>query len=185
MRTNEPRPLGSGATADRAWVSSFRGKMSEPGLPPGWDEARVQRLIDHYENMSDDEMIAEDEAARRRERMIAKNTLCLGDLRFQVDPERVAFHALISNATNFRLFWMISIPCKRREVVVNGETDYWRPSVYWESIENKVKDWKRLEGQEFVARGMRGMVHRCIFTPMKILTFAGLNLVRVRECGLK
>ncbi len=30
---------------------------------PGWDAARVQRVIDHYENISDDDMIAEDEAA--------------------------------------------------------------------------------------------------------------------------
>ena len=37
--------------------------MSKQHFPSGWDEARVQRLIDHYENMSDDEMIAEDEAA--------------------------------------------------------------------------------------------------------------------------
>lgn len=35
--------------------------MSDLGI---WDEGRVKRLIDHYENMSDDQMIAEDEAAR-------------------------------------------------------------------------------------------------------------------------
>jgi hypothetical protein len=38
--------------------------MNKNYFPPGWDEARVQRVIDHYENMSDDEMVAEDEAAR-------------------------------------------------------------------------------------------------------------------------
>ncbi len=32
-------------------------------FPPGWDEARVQRVIAHYESQSDDEAIAEDEAA--------------------------------------------------------------------------------------------------------------------------
>jgi hypothetical protein len=37
--------------------------MNNQGFPSGWDEARVKRLIDHYENMSDDEIIAEDEAA--------------------------------------------------------------------------------------------------------------------------
>jgi Ser/Thr protein kinase RdoA (MazF antagonist) len=39
--------------------------MSEQKFPPGWDEARVKRLIDHYENMSEDELLAEDEAARK------------------------------------------------------------------------------------------------------------------------
>lgn len=39
--------------------------MSKQPFPIGWDEARVQRLIDHYENMSDDDMIAEDEAAHK------------------------------------------------------------------------------------------------------------------------
>ena len=37
--------------------------MSEPHFPPGWDAERVQKVIDHYDNLSDDEMIAEDEAA--------------------------------------------------------------------------------------------------------------------------
>lgn len=37
--------------------------MSEPKFPTGWDAARVQRLIDHYEGMSDDELAAEDDAA--------------------------------------------------------------------------------------------------------------------------
>jgi hypothetical protein len=32
-------------------------------FPPGWDEARVQRVLDHYETQSDEEAIAEDEAA--------------------------------------------------------------------------------------------------------------------------
>ncbi len=41
--------------------------MNEQQFPPGWDEARVQRLIAHYDSMSDDEMIAEDEAARDEE----------------------------------------------------------------------------------------------------------------------
>lgn len=39
--------------------------MSKQHYPAGWDAARVQRLIDHYENMTDEEMIAEDEAARK------------------------------------------------------------------------------------------------------------------------
>ena len=37
--------------------------MSDPKFPAGWDAARVRRLIDHYESMSDDELAAEDDAA--------------------------------------------------------------------------------------------------------------------------
>jgi hypothetical protein len=38
--------------------------MIEKYYPPGWDAARVKRLLDHYENMTDEEWVAEDEAAR-------------------------------------------------------------------------------------------------------------------------
>ncbi|MHC4180012.1 MAG: hypothetical protein ACYSWU_21115 [Planctomycetota bacterium] len=31
--------------------------------PPGWDEERVRRVLDHYESRSDEEAVAEDEAA--------------------------------------------------------------------------------------------------------------------------
>ncbi len=41
--------------------------MRKQNFPPGWDEARVKRLIEHYENMTEDEMIAEDEAAQEAE----------------------------------------------------------------------------------------------------------------------
>ena len=37
--------------------------MSESRFPPGWDEDRVQEVLDHYEQQSDDEAVAEDEAA--------------------------------------------------------------------------------------------------------------------------
>jgi hypothetical protein len=42
-------------------------QMSKQKFPPGWDEARVQRLIAHYEQMDDDAMVAEDEAAQEAE----------------------------------------------------------------------------------------------------------------------
>jgi hypothetical protein len=32
-------------------------------FPPGWDEERVKRVIEHYESQSPDEAVAEDEAA--------------------------------------------------------------------------------------------------------------------------
>ena len=37
--------------------------MSESRFPEGWDESRVRRVLDHYESQSDDEAVAEDEAA--------------------------------------------------------------------------------------------------------------------------
>jgi hypothetical protein len=33
-------------------------------FPPGWDEDSLQRLIAHYEQQSEDEQVAEDEAAQ-------------------------------------------------------------------------------------------------------------------------
>jgi hypothetical protein len=41
--------------------------MSKQQFPPGWDEARVQRLITHYEQMDEDAQVAEDEAAHEAE----------------------------------------------------------------------------------------------------------------------
>jgi hypothetical protein len=32
-------------------------------LPLGWDEERVRRVLEHYENQSEEEAVAEDEAA--------------------------------------------------------------------------------------------------------------------------
>jgi hypothetical protein len=32
-------------------------------FPPGWDEQRVRRLISHYEEQTEEEAVAEDEAA--------------------------------------------------------------------------------------------------------------------------
>jgi hypothetical protein len=37
--------------------------MTETPFPAGWDEARVRRLLEHYESQSDEEAVAEDEAA--------------------------------------------------------------------------------------------------------------------------
>ena len=37
--------------------------MKKPRFPPGWDEERVRRVLEHYESQSDEEAIAEDEAA--------------------------------------------------------------------------------------------------------------------------
>ena len=32
-------------------------------FPPGWDEERVRRVLYHYESLTEDEEVAEDEAA--------------------------------------------------------------------------------------------------------------------------
>lgn len=37
--------------------------MSIPCFPLGWDEERLNRLIAHYESLSEEEQVAEDEAA--------------------------------------------------------------------------------------------------------------------------
>jgi len=38
--------------------------MSKSGnYPPGWDEERVRRVLEHYERQTDPEAVAEDEAA--------------------------------------------------------------------------------------------------------------------------
>ena len=36
-------------------------------LPQGWDEEKLRRVATHYENQSEDEAAAEDEAAFRKE----------------------------------------------------------------------------------------------------------------------
>ena len=37
--------------------------MKQDRYPQGWDEDRVRRVLEHYENQSQDEAVAEDEAA--------------------------------------------------------------------------------------------------------------------------
>jgi len=37
--------------------------MKQSKFPPGWDENRVREVINHYESQSEDEAVAEDEAA--------------------------------------------------------------------------------------------------------------------------
>ncbi len=36
--------------------------MKQAKYPAGWDEARVQRVLAHYERQTDEEAVAEDEA---------------------------------------------------------------------------------------------------------------------------
>ena len=41
--------------------------MNEQRFPPGWDEKRVQQVLAHYENQTEDEEFAEIEATREGE----------------------------------------------------------------------------------------------------------------------
>lgn len=36
-------------------------EMKDSGFPPGWDEARVRRLLEHYESQTEEQAVAEDE----------------------------------------------------------------------------------------------------------------------------
>ena len=38
--------------------------MSMKKFPPGWDESRVKKVLSHYEQQSEEEAVAEDEAAQ-------------------------------------------------------------------------------------------------------------------------
>jgi hypothetical protein len=37
--------------------------MKQTRFPPGWDEERVRRVLEYYETQTDEEAVAEDEAA--------------------------------------------------------------------------------------------------------------------------
>lgn len=41
--------------------------MEESRYPQGWDEDRVRRVMDHYEQQNEEEAVAEDEAAFENE----------------------------------------------------------------------------------------------------------------------
>lgn len=73
--------------------------------------------------------------------------LQLGEARFDVRKDEATLHALISNGTDFRLFWMISIPCEQAErVMEGGEVDLCQPRVYHESMVLPCRDWRDLSG---------------------------------------
>jgi hypothetical protein len=40
-----------------------RNTMSQTEFPPGWDEERVRKVLEHYEEQTEVEATAEDEAA--------------------------------------------------------------------------------------------------------------------------
>ena len=42
-------------------------RKNEQAYPAGWDEERIRKLAEHYENQTEDEQVAEHEAAFRAE----------------------------------------------------------------------------------------------------------------------
>jgi hypothetical protein len=43
--------------------------MKQSKFPPGWDESRVRKVLEHYESQTDEEAVAEDEAASEDSRL--------------------------------------------------------------------------------------------------------------------
>ena len=81
-----------------------------------------------------------------------QDTLELGEFRFKVLKDKCTLHALISNATDYKLFWMINVPCVGSDVKFEDESVYcWQPKVYHESMMFSCRSWKQLEGKHCVA----------------------------------
>jgi hypothetical protein len=64
----------------------------KPRLPRGWSEKRIQTVIDHYENQTEDEQFAEIEAARTRKNvtMMAVPTKLVPKVRALITKKRSA-----------------------------------------------------------------------------------------------
>ena len=63
--------------------------MKQHTFPPGWDEARVRQVLAHYEEQTEDEAVAEDEAA------IAESTQTVMEVPHELVPairELIAKH---------------------------------------------------------------------------------------------
>src|SRR5688572_28385130 len=65
-----------GATGNAGYSSQTKGKkMSRRKYPPGWNEARVRRVLEFYESQSDKEAAAEITAASKRTTMEVPTSL--------------------------------------------------------------------------------------------------------------
>ena len=53
----------TGHRAQRAPPSAAAEEMKQANFPAGWDEESVRRALEHYESQSDEQAVAEDEAA--------------------------------------------------------------------------------------------------------------------------
>jgi hypothetical protein len=84
---------------------------------------------------------------------VDRDVICLGEYRWLVLKNKATLHALISNATDYRLYWMINIPCEGTDVEINGETHhYWQPRLYLESMTFPCRNWQELVGQHYLSR---------------------------------
>ena len=54
-----------GLAASPEVVTTEKAMKKQSRFPPGWNNARVQRVLEHYEAQSDVEAVAEDEASYR------------------------------------------------------------------------------------------------------------------------
>jgi hypothetical protein len=52
-----------------------KGRLAkQQKFPSGWNEKRVRKVLAHYENQTEDEAVAEDDAANKEEQRVAKQT---------------------------------------------------------------------------------------------------------------
>lgn len=71
--------------------------MKQSDFPPGWDEVRVAKVLAHYDSQTEDEALAEDEAA------FSTNGQTFMEVPTELVPEireLVAAHAASSRLTN-------------------------------------------------------------------------------------
>ncbi len=47
----------------------MKKKVKKQQFPPGWNEERVRKLIEYYDNQTEDEQLAEHEAALKDDNM--------------------------------------------------------------------------------------------------------------------
>lgn len=60
---DRPGSEGCGSQGTEGAATPAEEIMKATKYPAGWDEARVRRVLDHYEQQTDEEAVAEDEAA--------------------------------------------------------------------------------------------------------------------------
>jgi hypothetical protein len=63
VRTRREGPKSSAASPEAVITEKAMKKLNR--FPVGWNEARVRRVLAHYEGQSDTEAVADDEAAYR------------------------------------------------------------------------------------------------------------------------
>lgn len=84
--------------------------------------------------------------------VLGHDFLYVGEYRFPVLKDKATLHALISNATDFQLFWMINVPCEGSDVELNGEIFHFpKPKVYHESMTFSCRAWTHLTGKHFAS----------------------------------